>query len=279
MSNRRAIRGHSSVKKLFLQGASEFELQLDFLRATKQTENQLPYRSIIGINENSAILHYRDAIHSPTSRSRSIGRSMLIDAGAYFRGYTSDITRTYSDKNNIFSDLISAVDRIQQGIIEKISNGIFFVDLHAEYHCRLGGILADFGIVNCSSDSCFESGITRTFFPHGLGHLIGLQVHDKGGMLVSEDGDTRRPPKIYSSLRMTRKIEPGQVFTIEPGLYFIPALLNELRQGKYCSEINWSKVDTLIPFGGIRIEDNVHLNPCGEVENITRDAFEQEHIE
>jgi len=108
--------------------------------------------------------------------------------------------------------------------------------------------------------------------PHGVGHLLGIQVHDAGGRQINPQGDMQAPPADYPALRNTRTVEKNQVFTIEPGLYFIPQLLNPERgnadgtaRGKL---INWKLIDALIPLGGIRIEDNVLVTATG-VENLT----------
>ena len=110
------------------------------------------------------------------------------------------------------------------------------------------------------------------FFPHGLGHYIGLQVHDIGGFQASEDGGTLPRPEGHPYLRLTRTLDAGQVMTIEPGIYFIDLLLAELKQRPEASDVNWEKVDAFRKYGGVRIEDDVACT-AGEPENLTRDAF------
>ena len=104
---------------------------------------------------------------------------------------------------------------------------------------------------------------------HEAGHLLGIQVHDVGGKQINTRGDITAPPTDYPALRNTRTIEKGQVFTIEPGLYFIPQLLDPERRSSRGKLINWKLVDSLLPLGGIRIEDNVLVTASG-VENLTR---------
>src|SRR6185369_13846965 len=98
--------------------------------------------------------------------------------------------------------------------------------------------------------------ITKTFFPHGLGHFLGIQVHDVAGN-ESYEGDVVASSAEYPRLRMTRMVEPDQVFTIEPGVYFIEMLLRQHHSGEHREKINWQLVDRLIPFGGVRIEDDI----------------------
>src|SRR5690606_13338216 len=102
--------------------------------------------------------------------------------------------------------------------------------------------------------------------------FLGLQVHDVGGHQTAPEGGTTPPPADYPFLRTTRTIEAGQVFTIEPGLYFIDSLLAELKNSALADEVSWSKVEELRPFGGVRIEDNVIVH-ADRVENMTRDCY------
>ena len=123
-----------------------------------------------------------------------------------------------------------------------------------------------------SPESAVESGVSSTFFPHGLGHGIGLQVHDVAGFQKTEDGGTIEKPSGHPYLRLTRSLEPGMVTTIEPGLYFIDMLLAELKQKPAAKDVDWTRVDAFRKYGGIRIEDDVACTD-GEPENLTRDAF------
>ena len=127
-------------------------------------------------------------------------------------------------------------------------------------HQSLARILVDTGIVKCEPEEAFNSNLTVPFCPHGLGHLLGIQVHDVGGQQLDIDGQTN-PPRAYASLRLTRPLAENMVITVEPGLYFIPILLEKKRAEG--APIDWRLVELLIPFGGIRIEDNVRLLPKG----------------
>ena len=116
-----------------------------------------------------------------------------------------------------------------------------------------------------------ETGLTGTFLPHGLGHLLGLQVHDAAGRQISPDGELRAPPDGHPYLRLTRRLEPGFVVTIEPGIYFIASLLAKL-DGKMRARLDWGAVERFLPYGGIRIEDNLVIETSGR-RNLTREAF------
>jgi len=124
-------------------------------------------------------------------------------------------------------------------------------------HLRIAQLLKQFGFVDMTAEEAVESGVTSTFYPHGLGHFLGLQVHDVAGFMQDEKGTHLSAPEAHAYLRCTRKIEAGQVFTIEPGLYFIPSLLAKLRKTDSAKRVNWDKVESFLPYGGIRIEDNL----------------------
>ena len=115
-------------------------------------------------------------------------------------------------------------------------------------------------------------GVTSAFYPHGLGHLLGLQVHDIGGHMGDDAGSVVDPPSGHPYLRLTRMLEPDMVLTIEPGLYVIDMLIDNLDGTPGRDMLNQDKLDWLRPYGGIRIEDNVRVLEDG-CENLTRQAF------
>jgi len=267
----RAVLGHLAARDAFYDGASEFDTHMRYLAASRQTGADLPYSSIVAHNEHAGVLHYQHYDRTPPAPLRSF----LIDAGATASGYASDITRTYAARSagaEFFAELIGAVDAAQQALIAGIRPGINYVDLHIASHRQLAGVLAEHGLVRCSAEAAFETGLTRVFLPHGVGHLIGLQTHDVGGQQTAPEGGLRPPPSDYPALRLTRDVAADQVFTIEPGLYFIPMLLEEAAAGPAAGQIEWDLVERLKPFGGIRIEDNVVVSHGG-VRNLTREAF------
>lgn len=262
-----AVAGHQAAAAAFGAGGSEYEIHLAYLQASRQTERDLPYGNIVALNEHAGVLHYQHQdVRAPAQR-----HAFLIDAGARANGYAADITRTYAAAPGLFADIVAALDVAQRQMIDAIRVGMPYLELHEHAHRLIAGVLSDAGVLTCDAGTAFARGITRTFLPHGLGHLLGLQTHDAGGQLADDRGTRRPPPPEYPALRNTRTIEPGQVFTIEPGIYFIPMLLDELR-AQPGAPVNWRAVDVLLPCGGIRIEDNVHVRADG-VENLTREAF------
>ena len=269
-ANRTAVKGHHYLAQAFEEPLSEYQLHQGYLTAIGHQEGQLPYNNIIGLNEHAAVLHYQHKSHQPPS----VRRTLLADAGAVYQGYVADITRTISQGSHLFHYLIEQMDIAQQLIVAEVKPGVSFVALHEAMHRRLFTILVASGIVRQPEQisSADALAITRTFYPHGLGHLLGIQVHDIGGWQTDLFGSQTAPPENHPYLRLTRNLEADFVVTIEPGLYFIPSLLGELKQHSVKGHIDWHLVEQLTPWGGIRIEDNVCVLPEG-VENYTRDAF------
>jgi Xaa-Pro dipeptidase len=270
-ANRIGARAHRAAETAFRAGRSEFAIHMMYLAMARQLDAELPYASIVGLNEHGAVLHYTHFDRTPPRESRSF----LIDAGASRAGYASDITRTYAaPAHTEFQALIDSVDAAQQGFVAKVRAGQSYPELHIHAHHVLAEVLREHGFIRMSAESAVESGVTATFFPHGLGHPIGLQVHDVAGFQQSERGGSIPRPSGHPYLRMTRELEPGMVVTIEPGLYFIDMLLEELKAKPQAADIDWAKVSAFRPYGGIRIEDDVVCTD-GAPENLTRDAFAQ----
>jgi Xaa-Pro dipeptidase len=147
---------------------------------------------------------------------------------------------------------------------------VSYVDLHLDAHRKIGALLSSVGVLKVSREDAFARGLTLPFFPHGLGHHLGIQVHDVAGRQVDRTGTIAPPPAEHPALRTTRVDEERHLFTIEPGLYFIPMLLDPYRESAR-NEVDWGLVDALLPCGGIRIEDNVYVGKDAN-RNFTRDA-------
>ena len=263
-ATRRAVRGHRRTEELFRAGpVSELGIHLAYLEASEQDDPVAPYKGIVALGAHSAVLHY-----VAYERTKIAGdTSLLVDAGARCNGYGSDITRSYARgaAATKFAELIARLDRLQQDVCKRIKPGMQYEDLHDECHRLLADVLRESGLGKASAGELVERGITRVFLPHGLGHSLGVVTHDVGMKL--------RPPRPENKyLRNTSAIEVGQVFTIEPGVYFIDGLLATLRGDDRERLVDWKLVDELRPFGGIRIEDNVLVQATG-IRNLTREAY------
>ena len=266
-SNEIAAIAHKAAQKAFFNGETEYEIQKAYLSAIQYTSNDTPYGNIVALNENCSILHYTALDNIPPQAHRSF----LIDAGGNFNGYASDITRTYSYKRDKFSELVSRMDQLMLNTVDRLKPGISYVDIHVAAYQEVAEVLEEFEFINVGANEAVETGVVSTFFPHGIGHHLGLQTHDVGGFMGDERGTHVETPEQHPFLRASRVIEASQVFTIEPGLYFIDSLLADLKASQHGHMINWSNVDEMRKFGGIRIEDNIIVHQ-GKNENMTRDC-------
>jgi Xaa-Pro dipeptidase len=247
---------------------SEFDINRAYCAAVSHTDAELPYGNIIALNEHGSVLHYTNL----ERQAPELVRSFLIDAGAQLHGYASDITRTYSHDDAGFQALIDRMEVLQLAIVDRVRAGVDYRELHVDAHRMLGEVLVEAELATGDPATLLETGVTSAFFPHGLGHLLGIQVHDVGGHQDTDAGGTIDPPSGHPFLRLTRVLEENMVLTIEPGLYAIDMLLDNLRGTPAEGHVRWATVDWLRPFGGIRIEDNVRVLPGG-AENLTREAF------
>lgn len=266
IASEKAAHGHRAAKAAFDAGLSEREIHRDYLNAMGGVETDSPYGNIVALDEKSAILHYQQK----RGREAAPGKVLLIDAGARAHGYCSDITRTYlRNGDTVFGQLIDGMERLELSLVDMVKVGLSYIEIHRAAHRGVAAILSDLGIVKLSAEEVFNRQLTHPFFPHGVGHFLGIQVHDVSGHQADEKGTAAPPPKEYPFLRNTRVIEAGQVFTIEPGLYFIPILLEPYRSNEEGKQFDWALIDRLTKLGGVRIEDDIYVTEKG-AENLTR---------
>jgi Xaa-Pro dipeptidase len=265
-ANARAAAGHRRVVERFRAGgASELDLHLAYLEATGQDDAEAPYKGIVAIDAHAATLHH---IHYGRSApAAGAAHSLLVDAGATCAGYASDVTRTEVIGDGAAADqfraLVDRVGAMQQELCAALRPGLAFEELHDRAHQGLAQILCDLGIGRAGAGELVARGVTRVFLPHGLGHSLGIQVHDVGCK--------PRPPRADNPfLRTTIDVFAGMVVTIEPGCYFIEPLLAELRAGDRAGLVDWAAIDALRGFGGVRIEDDMAVLPDGTTANLTR---------
>jgi len=265
---RRAARGHAAARDAALSRASEREIHTSYLAASGQLEGETPYPDIVAWDEHAAVLHY------PGKRTGrpDPGAVLLIDAGASAWGYASDVTRTHATAAapELFCELLRSLDALQRELVALLSPGLDFARVHVAAVLGVARILRDAGILRVAPDEAVARGLASCFLPHGVGHQLGLHVHDVGGRQATPSGGERPPPPGYAALRNTRTCEPGHVVTVEPGIYFIPILLDPVRESSETSAaVDWAAVDALLPCGGMRIEDDVLVTPDGR-EDLSR---------
>lgn len=266
-ANQRALVSHAAAKDAFDRFGSEWAIHQAYLAANQMIEDDCPYTNIIGLDNKAAILHYQNKRRDPGQNSNVL----LIDAGYRHNNYCADITRTHARERtrDDFKALVNAVDQLQLRLVDQAKVGVPYADIHKAAHAGVLDTLLDMDLVKGDRDALEEAGISRLFFPHGIGHLLGIQVHDVGGYFKDETGSLAPPPEEHKFLRLNRKMEAGMIFTIEPGIYFIPVLLDPERNSDKSQYINWKLVDELLPLGGVRFEDNILVTADGPV-NLTR---------
>ncbi len=246
--------GHLLALRSARSGMSErrlqVELEAEFFRIGAE---RTAYGSIVGSGSNASILH-----HPPTERPLGVDDLVLIDAGAEWDGYASDITRTFTVGRAFKGpqrDLYQLVLDVQEAAIQGVRPGKEYKELHLEAALSIAGGLVQLGILRGSPQDLVDADAHAIFFPHGLGHMLGLATHDAGGCLVG-----RKPSERFGLkwLRLDLPLQEGHVLTIEPGIYFIAALIRdpEIRE-RFRDQVNWERVDEVADVGGIRIEDDV----------------------
>ncbi len=248
-------------------GSTERSVQVELeLAALRAGADAMAYDTIVGAGTNSAVLHFM-----PTDRRLAEGDLVLIDAGADYRQYASDITRTYPVGGRLNAEqaaLHAVVHAAERAAIGRCVPGTEWVDVHMTAAQVIAEGLVAIGVLRGEPGALVESGAVWLFFPHGIGHLVGLGVRDAAGPLPSR----RDTPSPVKNLRINLPLEPGYVVTVEPGVYFVPAMLQDAeRREQHRDAVNWDRVDGLMDFGGIRIEDNLLITDGGH-ENLTADV-------
>ena len=208
----------------------------------------------------------------PSWNELESGRLVLCDAGAENRNnYCSDNTRTYPVNGKFTQkqlDIYSIVEVCHDYALEVARPGVRWMDVHLAV-CRLmASRLKELGLMKGDVDEAVAAGAHALFLPHGLGHMMGMDVHDMEGLgqvYVGYDEETRPSTQFgTNALRMGRRLEEGFVVTDEPGIYFIPALIDEWQaKGLHTDFINYAALDAYRDFGGIRIEDDVLITATG----------------
>ena len=200
------------------------------------------------------------------------GKLMVIDAGLETNDhYASDFTRTYPTSGRFTQkqrDIYQTVYECNELTFGMTRPGIAYRDVHLAVAAHMLDNLRQLGLVSGDVDGMVADGIAGLFMPHGLGHNMGMDVHDMedlGENLVGyDDGQTRSPQLGLGSLRMARKLRPGNVLTDEPGIYFIPALIEQWkREGTDGGRVNYARLAEYYDFGGIRLEDDVLVTADG----------------
>ena len=236
----------------------------------KQNNLNLAYPIIF--TTNGQILH-----NSIYTNKINDGDLLLNDSGANSKlHYASDITRTFPANGkftNKQKNIYLIVKEMQEVVLKELKPGVNFKEMH-KLSAYIGiKRLNELGLLKGSCEESLEKGVYGLFYPHGLGHMLGLDVHDMeslGEDYVGYSEKIKRDAEFgISFLRLGKKLENGFCITVEPGIYFIPELFNQWKNEKKHSHlINYDKFNQYMDFGGIRIEDNIHITKNGS-ENLS----------
>lgn len=255
--------GYKKIQSILRPGITEKEIQIEYEAEIARHDSEgVPYESIVGSGRRSAILHAL-----PTAKVIGDEELILVDAGAEISQYCVDITRVFTisgHKTKQQQDLFDIVLAAQTKSIEKCRAGTEWYEVHNTSAQVIAEGLKSLGVLTGSNEELLSTGAVGLFFPHGVGHLVGLRVRDTGCEEVTH-------PKTYSGarLRVDFKIQPNYLLTVEPGCYFIEALLNQPEnREKFKNQVNWQQTEKWLPVGGIRLEDDILITE-GTPKNLT----------
>lgn len=258
-----ANHGYVAVKNLIRPGLTERDIQIAYeTEVFKAGAEKMPYGSIVGTGTNGAILHA-----SPSSRVVKAGEIVLIDAGADVNDYCVDITRVFPADGKLTAQQKTIYDLVlkaQHTSIALCRPGVEWHEVHKASARVFAHGLAELGLIKTDPETALEAGAASVFFPHGVGHMVGLRVRDVGGRFT-KDARTAFGVRV----RVDMPLQSGFLMTIEPGLYFIQALIDDAEtRTKFADHINWSEVEKWRDFGGIRLEDDILVTESGP-QNLT----------
>lgn len=260
-----AYRMHTAAMKMIKPGLTEKKIVGMIEGIASSLGDGISFQPIVSINGQ--------ILHNPHYDNEILSDSLLVnDSGAESDlHYASDITRTIPASGKFLNkqkDIYEIVLNAQMKCIESVTPGIANKSLHMLAAKTIVEGLTDLGLMVGDPDEAVAQGAHALFFPHGLGHMLGLDVHDMEGLgedLVGYDeNDSRSDQFGLGYLRLAKSLQPGYVFTIEPGIYFIPPLINQWKaENKFFDFINYDKLEQYRDFGGVRIEDDILVTEDG----------------
>ena len=189
-------------------------------------------------------------------------------------GYASDITRTFlrDSAHPVLHELRTRMEQLMHRLIDGCRTEVSFKEINDQAHEGALEIVIDLDLASGSPEELTEHKISKLFLPHGVGHLLGIQVHDVSGLFKDATGVLEPPPHEHKELRLTRRLEPDMVLTVEPGFYFIPMLLEPERSTEKGRLLNFALLDELMPLGGVRMEDNIQVAAEGPLNLTAQEA-------
>ncbi|KAL4792912.1 putative Xaa-Pro aminopeptidase pepP [Aspergillus venezuelensis] len=274
-----SAKGHIAAIKAAKTATNEREIEGAFIATC--IANGAPaqsYHPIVACGKNGATLHYQkndESLIDPATQKRK--DNVLIDAGGEYRTYCADITRAFPLNGKFIPEtrqIYEIVLQMQLECIDMLKEEVQWEDVHAYAHrVAIKGLLK-LGILRGLEDELFDKRISVAFFPHGLGHYLGMDTHDTGGNPNYEDKDT-----MFRYLRVRGRLPAGSVITVEPGIYFCRFIIEPfLKDAELQKYIDQDVLERYWAVGGVRIEDNVHITKDGH-DNLTTAPKVVEEIE
>lgn len=260
-----AYQMHTTAMRMAKPGVIERDIAGAIEGIAVSVGSGVSFPSIVSKNGQTLHNHYHGNVLKE-------GDLLVCDAGAEsLLHYASDITRTspvggrFSNKQK---DIYEIVLTAQKNAINMIKPGVKHIDVHLTAAKIIAAGLSQIGLMKGDLNAAVKAGAHALFFPHGLGHMMGLDVHDMenlGEAYVGYDEKTKRSDQFgLAYLRLAKELQPGFVFTCEPGIYFIPELIDQWKaKKKFKNFINYDKIEEYRDFGGIRIEDNILVTQNG----------------
>ena len=256
---------HTTAQKLIRPGVTERFIGGQVDGIARSLAQGVSFATIF--SQHGEIMH-----GNPSDAKLEAGRLALCDAGCELDDYCSDNTRTMPVTGKFTQrqqEIYSIVEACHDYVLEVAKPGVKYMDVHFAV-CRLmTERLKELGLMKGDTDEAVAAGAHAMFLPHGLGHMMGMDVHDMEGLgqiYVGFDEETRPNLEQFGTncLRMGRRLQEGFVVTDEPGIYFIPALIDDWKASGHCQEfLNFDMLETYKDFGGIRIEDDILITNDG----------------
>ncbi|KAI9826314.1 MAG: hypothetical protein M1832_000231 [Thelocarpon impressellum] len=272
-ANETTALAHTAVLEAVKNASNERELEALFLqRCIAAGSREQAYHSIVAAGESAATLHY-----TPNNATLEGKLNLLLDAGAEFGCYASDVTRTFPIGGKFTAEsraIYDVVLKMQEECFPLLKASVAWEEVHVKAHrVAIQGLL-ELGILKGDAQEIFDSRTSVAFFPHGLGHYLGMDTHDVGGNPNYKDGDS-----MFRYLRIRGRLPAGSIVTVEPGIYFCRFIIEPyLKEPKHSKHIDSARLEQFWSVGGVRIEDNVLITE-GEPENLTtaiKDVAEME---
>lgn len=272
-ANEISTAAHTALLQAVKMAENEMELQGLFEGTCIARSGKQAYHPIVAGGRAASTLHYNKN-NQPTKGKQL----MLVDAAAEFNCYCADVTRTFPISGKFTPEAKEIYDLVygmQQSCFDMIKPGVSMVDVHLNAHkVAIRGLMKLGVLVDGSEDEIYESGASTAFFPHGLGHALGLETHDVTVATTAAHVQDRK----LEYLRLKNNLEEGMVVTVEPGVYFNEFILKAASEAKYAKYINFDAAHRYMDVGGVRIEDDVVVTGDGHY-NLTRAPKETEEIE